>query len=33
MSRKKTSKPYWDMSTEELEEATKEFDAEFAPNH
>ena len=29
MSRKKVAKPYWDMTTEELQEATKEFDTEF----
>ena len=29
MSRKKTAKPYWEMTTEELREATKEFDNEF----
>jgi hypothetical protein len=29
MSRKKTLKPYWEMTTEELREATKEFDQEF----
>jgi hypothetical protein len=29
MSRKKNSKPYWEMTTEELREATKEFDEEF----
>jgi hypothetical protein len=29
MGRKKTSKPYWEMTTEELREATKEFDEEF----
>jgi hypothetical protein len=28
MSRKHT-KPYWEMTTEELQEATKEFDEEF----
>ena len=28
MTRKKT-KPYWEMTTEELREATKEFDKEF----
>ena len=26
---KKKSKPYWEMTTEELAEATKEFDEEF----
>jgi hypothetical protein len=26
MSKKKPSKPYWEMTTEELREATKEFD-------
>jgi hypothetical protein len=29
MSRKKAAKPYWEMTTEELREATKEFDEEF----
>ena len=29
MSRKKAVKPYWEMSTEELREATKQFDEEF----
>ena len=29
MGHKKTAKPYWDMTTEELREATKEFDNEF----
>lgn len=29
MNRKKTSKQYWEMTTEELQKATKEFDAEF----
>ena len=29
MSRKRTPKPYWEMSTKELREATKEFDEEF----
>ena len=29
MSRKKTAKHYWEMTTEELQEATKEFDEEF----
>ena len=29
MSRKKNSKPYWEMTTEELREATKQFDEEF----
>ncbi len=29
MSRKKGAKPYWKMTTEELQEATKEFDEEF----
>ena len=29
MSRKKEAKPYWEMTTEELREATKEFDEEF----
>lgn len=29
MSRKKPVKPYWEMTTEELGEATKEFDEEF----
>ena len=29
MSRKKSEKPYWEMTTEELREATKEFDEEF----
>lgn len=29
MSRKKDVKPYWEMTTEELREATKQFDEEF----
>jgi len=29
MSRKKRVKPYWDMTTQELREATKVFDEEF----
>jgi hypothetical protein len=29
MSRKKAPKPYWEMTTAELREATKEFDQEF----
>ena len=29
MSRKKNDKPYWEMTTDELREATKEFDEEF----
>ncbi|MBL8795132.1 MAG: hypothetical protein JNM56_14580 [Planctomycetia bacterium] len=29
MSRKSKQKPYWEMTTEELAEATKEFDEEF----
>jgi hypothetical protein len=29
MSRKKAAKPYWEMTTEELQQATKEFDNEF----
>ena len=29
MSRKKPAKPYLEMTTEELQEATKEFDEEF----
>ncbi len=29
MSRKNSSKPCWEMTTEELREATKEFDEEF----
>ena len=29
MSRKKAAKPYWEMTTEELREATNEFDKEF----
>jgi hypothetical protein len=29
MSRKKDAKPYWEMTTAELREATKEFDEEF----
>jgi hypothetical protein len=29
MSRKNGAKPYWEMTTEELRSATKEFDAEF----
>jgi hypothetical protein len=32
MSRKKAGKPYWEMTTEELREATKEFDDEFVAN-
>jgi predicted HicB family RNase H-like nuclease len=28
MSRKKAAKPYWEMTTEELREATEEFDEE-----
>lgn len=28
MSRKKSAKPYWEMTTKELSEATKEFDEE-----
>lgn len=30
MSRKTPAKPYWEMTKEELREATKEFDEEFA---
>jgi len=29
MSRRKSAKPYWEMTTKELAEATKEFDEEF----
>jgi hypothetical protein len=29
MKSKKASKPYWEMTTEELREATKQFDEEF----
>lgn len=29
MKKKKDSKPYWEMTTEELRKATKEFDEEF----
>jgi hypothetical protein len=29
MSKKKNPKPYWEMTTDELREATKEFDEEF----
>jgi hypothetical protein len=29
MSRKQPAKPYWEMTTEELKEATREFDEEF----
>jgi len=29
MNKKKKTKPYWEMTTEELREATKEFDEEF----
>ena len=29
MKNKTPSKPYWDMTTEELREATKQFDEEF----
>lgn len=29
MSRKKPTKPYWEMTTDELREATKEFGEEF----
>ncbi len=29
MTRKKNAKPYWEMTTEELREATKQFDEEF----
>src|SRR6266852_1723374 len=29
MTRKRNAKPYWEMTTEELREATKEFDEEF----
>src|SRR6266404_4523397 len=29
MSRKPAVKPYWEMTTDELREATKEFDEEF----
>ncbi|HBI42670.1 MAG TPA: hypothetical protein DDY78_07410 [Planctomycetales bacterium] len=29
MTRKRTPKPYWEMTTAELREATKQFDEEF----
>jgi hypothetical protein len=29
MSQRKNAKPYWEMTTEELREATKQFDEEF----
>ena len=29
MTRKASAKPYWEMTTEELRKATKEFDEEF----
>jgi hypothetical protein len=29
MSRKNPAKPYWEMTAEELREATREFDEEF----
>jgi hypothetical protein len=29
MTRKKSKKPYWEMTTAELREATKQFDEEF----
>ncbi len=29
MTQKRTTKPYWEMTTAELREATKEFDEEF----
>ncbi len=29
MNRKKSPEPYWEMTTEELGEATKQFDEEF----
>jgi len=29
MTRKRTHKPYWEMTTDELREATKQFDEEF----
>lgn len=29
MKSKRPSKPYWEMTTEELQEATKQFDEEF----
>lgn len=29
MNKKKVSKPYWEMTTAELREATKQFDEEF----
>jgi hypothetical protein len=29
MSRKKKAMPYWEMTTEELREATRQFDEEF----
>jgi len=32
MSRKRPVKKYWEMTTEELREATKEFNEEFAAN-
>jgi hypothetical protein len=33
MSHKKNPKPYWEMTTEELREATKQFDEEFVADH
>jgi hypothetical protein len=30
MTRKKNAKPFWEMTTAELREATKDFDKEFA---
>jgi hypothetical protein len=33
MSRKKAAKAYWEMTTDELQEATKEFDNEFVADN
>jgi hypothetical protein len=33
MSRKRGAKPYWEMTTDELREATKELDNEFAADN
>ena len=33
MTRKETAKPFWDMTKDELQEATKEWDEEFAAGH
>jgi hypothetical protein len=33
MSRKNNAKPYWEMTTEELRDATKEFDEEFVADN